>query len=333
MSTCRVVRQRGIALILVLWIITLLSLIALSFIATMRSEINIVANTMNRARAEAAANAGIQRALFELARPPNAEGRWIADGTAQTLNYQDASIRIVMTDETARIDINTANPELLRGLFLSQGLSADGAAALTDAIADWKDPDTLKRLNGAEEPEYIAAGLSYKPANAPFQSIEELNCVLGMTAALYARIAPLITVYSRQPGIYAQIAPREVLRAIPNVNDEQIELYLQQRDLARAGNAALPNFTPGTAYLSAGSGYVVRVQAEAILPDGTHFTREAVARPLGNPRRPFTFLLWKEGRETLPPADIAAGRWTDAKAGPKAEGDVPAASDTTGQVR
>ena len=70
--------QSGIALILVLWIITLLSFIALSFIATMRSEINIVANTMNRARAEAAADAGIQRTLFELSKPPTALARWMA---------------------------------------------------------------------------------------------------------------------------------------------------------------------------------------------------------------------------------------------------------------
>ena len=252
---------------------------------------------------KAAANAGIQRALYELSKPISASGRWTPDGTSRDWTYQDASVNISMTDETAQIDINTANAELLRGLFLSQGLSADEATALVDAIADWKDPDTLKRLNGAEEPEYLAAGLAYKPSNAPFQSIEELNRVLGMTPALYARIAPLITVYSRQPGVYAQIAPRAVLRAIPHVTDEQVDLYLQQRELARAGNAALPIFTPGAAYLSTGSG-VIRLRAEASRSDGTRFVREAAVLQLGNPLRPFALLLWKEGREAPDAATV-----------------------------
>ena len=50
--------QSGIALIIVLWILTLLMLIASSFIHAMRTEINIVGNAGTRARLEAAANAG-----------------------------------------------------------------------------------------------------------------------------------------------------------------------------------------------------------------------------------------------------------------------------------
>ena len=305
---CAFCRQAGIALILVLWIITLLSVIALSFIATMRSEINIVSNTLNRAKAEAAANAGVQRALFELMKPATTDARWLADGAIHPWQYQDAALTIRMIDETARLDINTASPELLSGLFLSQGLTQAESAALIDAIADWKDADNLVRLNGAEAPQYLSAGLPYQPSNSAFQSTEEINRVIGMTPELYARIAPLITVYSRQPGVNAQIASREVLQAIPNATAEQVETYLQQRDTARASGAAVPNFTAGAAYLSIGGGFVIRVQATASLPDGTRFTREAAVRPLGNPRRPFASLLWREARdEALDGLTRAAG--------------------------
>ena len=70
---------------------------------------------------------------------------------------------------------------------------------------DWRDADDLKRPNGAEEPEYRAAGLDYKPANAPFQAIEELQLVLGMRPDIYRRLAPSITVFSRSPGVNAPL--------------------------------------------------------------------------------------------------------------------------------
>ena len=291
--------QQGIAIIIVLWVITLLTLIAASFVTVMRSDIQVVTNSMGRAKAEAAANAGIQRAMFELFKPVNTPERWAADGVPREWTYQDAAITVTMNDESGKVDINTASEVLLRSLFQSQGLTSDEAVAMVDAMNDWRDQDSVKRLHGAEEAEYLAAGLKYKPANAPFQAIEELKLVLGMTPQIYQRIAPLITIYSRQPGVYAQIASRAVLRAIPNVTDEQVDTYLQLREQARLAKAALPIFMAGAPYLSVGSGYITRLRAEARLPDGSSFVREAVGRQLGNPKRFYAFLQWKEGREQV----------------------------------
>ena len=299
-------QQRGIALIIVLWVITLLSLIAASFVVVMRSDVRLVTNSMGRAKAEAAANAGVQRAMFELFKPINTPERWAADGVSRDWNYQDAAVTITMNDEAGKIDINTASEPLLRGLLQSQGMTPDDAVAMVDAMADWRDTDSLKRLHGAEEAEYVAAGLKYKPANAPFQATEELKLVLGMTPPLYDRIAPLITIYSRQPGVYSQIASRAVLRAIPNVTEEQIDAYIQLREQARQAKAAIPIFTAGAAYLSIGSGYITRIRAEAKLPDGANFIREAVGRQLGNPKRFYAFLQWKEGREQAASNEVAS---------------------------
>ena len=291
--------QHGIAIIIVLWIITLLALIAASFMTVMRSDIQVVTNSMGRAKAEAAANAGIQRAMFELFKPVNTPDRWAADGVPRGWTYQDAAITITMNDEAGKIDINTASEALLRSLFQSQGLTPDEAREWQSWRAARVDRFLVKRLHGAEEAEYLAAGLKYKPANAPFQTIEELKLVLGMTPQIYERIAPLITIYSRQPGVYAQIASRAVLRAIPNVTDEQVDTYLQLREQARLVKAALPIFMAGAAYLSVGSGYITRLRAEARLPDGSRFVREAVGRQLGNPKRFYAFLQWKEEQEQV----------------------------------
>ena len=64
---------------------------------------------------------------------------------------------------------------------------------LVNAILDWRDKDDLVHIEGAEKKEYKDAGLSYQPRNKPFQSIEELQLVLGMNESVFKWIEPLVT--------------------------------------------------------------------------------------------------------------------------------------------
>src|SRR5262249_9326365 len=140
----------------------------------------------------------------------------------------DAWITSVAVDESAKIDINTAADVLLKGLLQHiGGLDQDAAQKLLEAIADWRDADDLRRPNGAEEPEYRAAGLKYRPSNAPFETVGELQRVLGMTPELFAKIADSLTVYSRQPGINTATASRDVLLSLPNATPEMVDAYIQ----------------------------------------------------------------------------------------------------------
>jgi general secretion pathway protein K len=302
--------QRGVALIIVLWVVTLLTVIAGSFLYAMRTDTRVVSNVMARAKAEAAAEAAIHRAVYDLYKPPNVTDRWVADGVSHEWAYGEAQVTISMIDESGKIDINVVSDQLLRGLLTSQGVPDEEVAALVDAIADWRDPDSLKRLRGAEEAEYTAAGRKYKPGNAPFQTIEELKLVLGMSPDLYHRLEPLITTFSRQPGVNPQIASREVLRAIPGATEELIEAYLLQRETARANKMPIPNFQPALPFQAFGGGYIVSVRAAATMPDGTSFERVASVIRTANPKRPLAFLRWQEGEVTVPaaPAIAATGQ-------------------------
>lgn len=302
--------ERGIALIIVLWILTLLMLISSSFIHAMRTEINIVGNSVTRAKLEAAANAGVQRAILEIFKPPQIPDRWNTFGVPQAWSFNGQTMQVSIVDESGKIDINVGNEALMRGLFRSQGASEDEAVALMDAILDWRDADNVRRLRGAEEAEYAATGLLYKPANATFQSIEELRLVIGMTPALYQRLAPLITIYSRHGGINSQIASREVLRAIPGATEAQIDEYLKLRELARANKQPIPVFAPAALYPSFGNG-LMQVRVEASSEDGSSFVREAVVLRLPFPKRSYTFLRWQEGSpinpSTAPVANVTSG--------------------------
>jgi general secretion pathway protein K len=245
------------------------------------------------ARAEAIADAGVQRAVFEMYRTDNSPDAWKRDGSTYDWSFDSVPVKVEIRDESAKIDINTAADALLRGLFLSQGLADDEAAAIVDAILDWRDPDSFKRPNGAEEAEYRAAGLPYRPANAPFQAIEELQLVLGMRPDIYRRVAPLITVFSRQAGINPQLATREVLLALPGMTSDTVDEYLVRREAAREQGLPLPPFPQAGAYTSSYT-MLASVRSEARLDDGTVFAREAVVLIRPTPRKVATYVAWRE---------------------------------------
>ncbi len=299
-------RQAGVALVLVIWITVLLTLVASSFIAERRTETLVVFNSVSMARAEAAADAGVWRGIFEAYRRDNAPDAWRRDGTPYDWRFEGIPVRVEMRDESAKIDINTASDALLRGLLLTAGLEDPEATRLLDAILDWRDPDALKRPNGAEEDDYRAAGLPYGPANAPFQAIEELQLVLGMRPDIYRRIAPSITVFSRQQGVNAQLASRDVLLAIPGVTPEIVDDYIARRELARSENQPLPPLPQAGAF-AAGTSLVVSLRSESRLEDGTVFAREAVALLRPEPRKPVTFVAWRESDAAKTPSAPPSG--------------------------
>lgn len=296
-------RQRGVALVLVLWVSVLLTVVASSFIVERRTEAIIVRNSISLARAEGAADAGVHRGIYDMYRSDNAPERWKRDGSVQEWSFDSIPVRVEMRDESAKIDINTASEPLLRGLLTSSGLNDVDAAKLLDAILDWRDRDALKRPNGAEEPDYRDAGLPYKPANSAFQAIEELQLVLGMRPDLYRRLAPSITVFSRQPGVNPQIASREVLLAIPGLTPEIVDRYVADREEARRQGLPLPAL-PQAGGIASGTSMVATIRSEARLDDGTLFVREAVALLRPVPRKAVTFISWRESTAgaVLPPA-------------------------------
>lgn len=289
--------QRGIALILVLWLTILLTVIGGSFAYGMRNEALAARNTVSLAQARAIADGAIYRTVFELMRPRTLADAWAADGSVHTWDEDGGHIAVNALDESGKIDLNTAPDTLLKGLLQSAGGQDDDAAArLVDAIGDWKDVDDLRRPNGAEAPDYQAAGLSYKPANAPFEAVAELQRVLGMTSAIYGRIADSLTVYSRMVGINPAFASRTVLLAVPGATPDIVDAYIAQRDAALAAKQPPPVFpVAGTV---AATLNLWRIRAEVTTSDGVTFAREAVMRP-GDRRRLLTFLEWKEGDRRL----------------------------------
>jgi general secretion pathway protein K len=283
----------GIALVLVLWMLTLLSVIASNLVYSSRTDLAIAGNTVRLAQGEALADAGLHRAYLDLLRPQADPQRWKGDGLTHEWRFEDHPVNVTISDESAKIDINSASDALLKGLFLSQGVADTDAAALVDAVADWRDADDLRRLNGAEKDDYAAAGRTYVPANAPFSTIEELKQVLGMSEGLYRRVESQITVYSNQGGINSAIASREVLLALPGATPEAVDAYLLQRQTAIQQGLMAPPFALGQAFSANPTNNVFSIQVQVELENGIRFFREAVVRLTGDPKDPVAVLAWR----------------------------------------
>jgi general secretion pathway protein K len=287
--------ERGVALIMVLWVLALLSVLAVGFASNARTELLIVRNQIEAARARAVAEAGISLAILELTQV-SPELRWIADGREHVLAYGESRIRVSVQDEAGKIDINQAPDELLDGLFRSVGVDFDSASRLVDAIADWKDPDDLRRLAGAEAADYRAAGLPYAPRNGPFLTVDELRLVLGMTPALFARIRPFVTVHSRSARINPLTAPAEVIRSLPGLMLEQADLYVAMRaELEMPQASMLPALLGAERYLAPLSPQTFTIRSQGDTARGGSFIREAVVALTRTPAAPYRLLEWRQG--------------------------------------
>jgi general secretion pathway protein K len=209
--------ENGIALVSVLWIVALLSIVAAGMSANVRTESRMVANTIASTRALYIAEGSVDLAVLNLSVPQSL--RWPTDGSVQELEIENAAVRIAVFDEAGKIDLNFASAELLGGLLASAEVEAGQATLLVDAIMDWRDTDDFRRLNGAEESDYYAAGLDYGPKDRKFESVDELRLVIGMNRGIFSKIAPALTVYSHQSGVNAEVASpqvKQILSALGN---------------------------------------------------------------------------------------------------------------------
>ena len=125
--------RRGVALILVLWVIVVLGGVAAAVTAGSRTASDITSNARARTIARYAAESGIVAATTALQQRMDAAGDDVtkrravlndaghALGNSANFAMGDATVSVVMVDVSARIDVNTAPEEALTALFARAG--------------------------------------------------------------------------------------------------------------------------------------------------------------------------------------------------------------------
>ncbi|HXI86415.1 MAG TPA: hypothetical protein VNH64_03080, partial [Parvularculaceae bacterium] len=185
-------RQRGAALLLVLWTALLLSVVMAGAMAGARIEAKIAAARAEQFKAKESLRSALELAAWRLTvgiSDPADEGP-VVDHFA--LNGYDLTVERSIEGE--KIDLNLASEDVWRGFLVAAGEKPDLANRLAAEIADWRDTDDNARPNGAEAKDYALARTK-RIGNRPFAGVSELNDVLSMTPALYDCLAPAVTIF------------------------------------------------------------------------------------------------------------------------------------------
>lgn len=288
---------RGVALLIVLWIVALMVVLLGGFTLVARTESLEARHLFDSTTARYAAEAGLSRAVYELQRP-NTETRWIPDGRKYKVEADDAEVEVEINDEGGKVDINAADEKTLHDLFVIAGVDDMRAGELAAAVLDWRDPDDLVRANGAEDADYEAAGRDYGAADAPFAMVAELQQVLGIDYELFRKLRPWITVYARSPRPNFAFAPPELLQLVPGVTPELATEVVAQRRQVLPGNPAAQGLRlpDGTPLLAGGGSGTYTVKSLARLRNGARSGLTATVRIGGAPgMRAYSILEWRLG--------------------------------------
>src|SRR6202158_1822952 len=122
-------RDRGFALIIVLWAFVLIALIVSHLTTAGRTELRIARNLAANAAAQAAADGAIHQAIFNLL-DPQQDDRWPLDGRTHEFQVANSRVTVRLDDEAARINPNTAPPALVEALLGVVAGNREQAAAV-----------------------------------------------------------------------------------------------------------------------------------------------------------------------------------------------------------
>lgn len=282
--------NKGLALIVVLWVITLLTIMASSFALTIQRESAIISGIKEKAEAQALAEAGINYATVMLLNS-DAEQQWQSNNSLYEVNYAGKNIRILIANESGKISINYADKQQLLDLLNFAQVEEAKADSLSDAIIDWRDKDDLMELNGAEEQQYNEAEFKYSPRNSEFKSTEELQMVMGMTPEIYQQIEGMISVYTKKADINSATASRSVLLTLPEATEALVDEYMQQRAESQRNMQEI--MAPSWYSATSTSSSVYMIISEAMIERGSTAATMAIIRK-GRAKNglPFQILKW-----------------------------------------
>jgi general secretion pathway protein K len=234
--------RRGFALIAALWLLVAISALSLEISLASRTRRLASANVLEEARARAAAESGVEHAraiLASMLEEGDSRRAWhdpraILDpwSTLTELRLDSVSFgegewyRVSLADLGARLNVNRVSEGEIRRFLIAHRIDAMVADRLAQAIADWRDPDDLRRALGAERAFYQRAGAAELPSNMPFAEVDELRNVEGMTSELLGQLRGELTVVGAGQ-VNVNAAGRPVLLSLPGMTEAAADVILR----------------------------------------------------------------------------------------------------------
>jgi general secretion pathway protein K len=260
----RIFNSRGVALVMVLWVMVILSVVILEFSFAMRTEVNITKNYKEELQLYTMAQGGVQRAIVELIYKhdpqvqqirkamtteeiPQDKKEWVTDGRPYLFPFNQGTCEIKVISEAGKVNINLVSELVLRRIITLLGVEGEARDILVDSILDWRDPDDFYRVNGAENSYYQSLKEPYDCKNANLDSIEELLLVRGVNQTLFyggkseekegeeekkvqAGLKDIFSIYSPGAQIDINSASPVVIRVILGVPEDITQKVVKARE-------------------------------------------------------------------------------------------------------
>jgi general secretion pathway protein K len=247
--------SRGVVLVVLLWVLAIVSLMTLSFTKSIRIEFNAARNNRDKVTAHYLARTGMAESIFRLLRrtamPPLPQTVDMAllppddlDLGLVVSEYPQGKVTTRILDENGKINLNFTTEEVYRRLLAAIGVEKQRADVIIDSILDWVDADKNNRLNGAEDDYYLSLNPPYRAKNGPFDTVEELLLVQGVTPEIFYGVkvkdeqgrileryglVNYVTVYTFSIQINLNSAPLPVLMAIPDMEPQFAQTLYERR--------------------------------------------------------------------------------------------------------
>jgi general secretion pathway protein K len=325
--------ERGFALLIVLWIFVVLFAIGAEFAQGMRDNATATRNFAEETQSYYLATAAANRTFYRVLRARDegilgatpqelgedavpgaqgtqgvpADGEWYGQG-------QGGNVCVRLIDEGAKISLNTSQENLLRLVLKNLGLDADAAAALSDSILDWIDKDHDHRLNGAESEYYEGLPRPYKAKDAPFDALEELLLVKGVTPELFyggnetypVGLIDVFSVFNHYGTVNVHNMTPKVMRTLFALDDKEMEEMKKNQKESAATllpllQTHLPDPTIAGLLSDEAAPNIVTVEVQAKYPDTRVPAHVAGVIDVGGSEEGIYVLRWVD---QLPVVDV-----------------------------
>lgn len=212
----RAARKRaGFALLAVIWGTGLIATMVVAFMTNGRLRLQTAQNVARATQAAYVADSAVGLATIELLAKRNVVSPTglepVFDGAPKFCVLDRAAVSLAIEDESGKIDINGAGPEMLIPALVGLGLDATKAKDVADAIIAYRTTPNgpfgqILSSGGSNRP--------FEPKQAVFESTLELDQVRGVDPALFRALLPFVTVYSRSAGVDARASPPGLFAAL-----------------------------------------------------------------------------------------------------------------------
>jgi len=244
----------------VVWTFAVLAVLAAEFARAMHDEAMSTRNFKESAIARNTAMAGINEAILALIARRKHEGMFEkmedeenldpirslsqGDGTWVEANWRGKNFELRVVDEAGKLALNHLSSAQIAQILYNLEVPDDEAQVIADSIIDWRDKDDLHQPEGAESEYYEDLPRPYRAKNAPFDAIDELLLVRGVTREIYEGneeypgLKDIFSIFNKSPKVSLRAISPEVMQALGGIDRE--EAGQLQADRANSQEDTIP---------------------------------------------------------------------------------------------